>query len=332
VSPAGAALLESELRRLARDTVVLRALVGPPVVLTVTLGLTVGVVTGSGRSGPVLVHDPALAETVAAVGLPVQTVPDVLAALDDGVSDRGVVRREAGAEGVSRPSGWLRWSGRRSREDLLLEAAARDAVEAGWRLEVPEATDPAADLPRQVGLLARVLSVLYTLYAVVLGAALSVRDRESGVLEAMGAVPLPGWVRPLCRAAAIFLGVGGALVFSQLMVGVLLGHGQPLFWAMGGLSAVAAGLALGLAAPAGLGVQPAGPLGGAPDGLSKPLSRALVAATALGGLGWTLPSAGRWLPIAALAGPAEPLPLVVAGGLAMALVTAAVLRVGRVGW
>lgn len=323
----------AHLQRMVRDDIVLRALLAPPVVLAGTLALTGAVVATGGAPGPVAVASDRAEQVLVLADVAWVRVDDVDAALAAGATDRGLVRRGEAWQIESRPSGWARWSGNRMRADLELEAAVREVTGAQWRLALPPTPDRGPTLAGQVSMLARVLSVLYTLYAVVLAAAATVRDRQTGVLEATSGVPVSKVVRPASRLAALVVAVGGVLVATQLLVGVLLGHGQPLLWGLQGLAAVVVGAALGLVAPAGRGLQPRGPLTGAPDGLSTPLSHALVAVTTLGGVGVGAPVVGAWLPVAGLAAGDGGLSAAVCGCVVAVVVALwSVRRAGRAGW
>ena len=323
----------ADLARLARDGVALRAVLAPPVLLAGTLGLT-GVVVGSaGPDLPVAVAAPELARELEAAGFAVSLTDDPRAALDEGAADRAVVWSGEAWAVHARPRGWARWSGRRARADLQLEAVVRDHVGARWRIDVPPMPDTRGEQPANVALLARILSVLYTLYAVVLAVASTVRDRETGVHEARAAAPVPGWLHPLARGLALTVGVGAVLVVTQLAVGALLGHARPVAWGTSGLGAVVMGVAIGLAAPTGGSWQPLGPFTGAPDGLSTPLSRALVVTTALGGVGVGLPEVGAWLPVAGVvAEPTSMASLTVGLVGAWVVLAGAAVRAGRGGW
>lgn len=328
-----AAWTGAHLRRLAREGVVLRALCGPALLLTVTLVATGAMASIAQDVYPVAVADGRQASALREAGVEAAVVADPLDALERGDTDRVVVTSAAGVVFHARPSGWARWSGRRAREELLIEAVLRDELGAAWRLDVEPLADLTPELPGQVSTLARILGVLYTLYAVVLATASMVRDREQGVLEADGALPLPGWSSPAARASAVWLAVGGTLVGTQVLVGALLGLATMGAVILGGLTAVTTGVALGIAAPAGRGLRPVGPFQVAPGGLSAPLSQALVATMALGGTGWAMPAHGRFLPVGGLsAGADAPLALGVSALLAAGLMAWSVRRAGAAGW
>jgi hypothetical protein len=323
----------AHMRRMVRDDVVLRALVAPPVLLAGTLAVTALVVSSASAPGPVAVADQALTGQLEARGVPVMRVEEAEAALRSHGTDRAIWGEAGQWHFATTPTGWARWSGQRARADLAVEAALRGAIGADWVVELPDAADARATLPGQVDLLARGLAVLYSLYAVVLAVAATVRDRETGVLEAAGTVPLPGWMRPVARWLAVGGVVGVLLVSAQLLVGALLGHAQPVAWGLHGLASVLVGAALGIGAPAGRRWRPVGPLSGAPGGLSTPLSGALVVLTGLGGVGLAAPVVAGWLPAASLT-----LPTVIGKTAAVPLVLALVVgvgagvRAGRAGW
>jgi len=321
------------LRRMAREGMVLRALGGPAALLTGTVLLTAVGVVAAPADAPVAVADAALVDKLGAADIAAVHSPDPLAALQAGETDRAVAD-EDGAQVVHlRPTGWSRWSARRGHSDLLLESVVREHVGAGWRLEVDARPGIGRELPRHVRTLLRMLGVLFTLYAVVLVVAAAVRDREDGTLEALGATATPTWVGPLARGLAVYLAVGGSLMGSQLLLGALFGLEDILALVVSGQSAGLAAVGVGTLAPAGRAWRAVGPFTGAPDGLSVPLSRGLVAAMALAGVGWSLPGFGAGLPIASLVAPAgSTLSVGVAVLLSIGVAAASVLRAGSARW
>ncbi len=322
----------AELQRLARDGVVIRALVAPPVVVAVTLGCTVAVVASSGPPMPVVVEDAGLVGPLVEAGFEVQVVSDAPAALSAGQSDRSVTWEATHWVLTSQPTGWAQWSDRRAYEDVRLEAVVRSTVGAGWVLSVPARPEPARDVPRQVRILLRLMILLYTLYAVVLSVVTTVRDRERGLLEAGGALPVPGWVRPGARTLAVAVAVGAPMSVSLVLIGALLGHARPLAWMVHGGAAVLAGVALGTLAPTGLSWRAESPWLEARSGLSAPLSRALVLSTGLVGLGLVWPKLGAWLPIAGLVVDGEAVCRWCGVGIAACALAWCVRRAGRGGW
>ena len=316
---------------------VLRALGGPVVLLTSTVMLTAIVVVAAPEDAPVAVDEAALVDKLSAVDIAAEHVSEPLVALEAGTHDRAVVRDGAGGGEDfvihHRPAGWQRWSARRGHQDLLLEAVVREHALAGWRLEVASRPGIGRALPGHVRTLLQLLGLLFTLYAVVLVVAAAVRDREDGTLEALGATAMPSWVTPLSRGLAVVLAVGGLLAGSQLILAALFGLTDVAGVLMSSQVAVVAAAAVGTAAPAGQRWGPVGPFTGAPDGLSVPLSRGLVATMSLAALGYTLPAVGGWLPIGGMVAPAPPRLALVSGAVfALLLGIGSVWRAGRARW
>ncbi len=319
---------------------VVRALGGPVALLTGTVLLTALVVVAAPEPLPVAVSEAALVEKLAEVGLQSVDVADPRRHLSEGVADRAVFLDGEQYVIVGESLGWRRWSAGRVRADLLLESVVREHASAGWRLRVPPLVDAetldetgGTGLAAHVHTLLRMLGVLYTLYAVVLVVAAAVRDREDGTLESLGATAVPAWVHPLSRGLAVCCAVGVTLFASELILAGLFGGEAIEGHLVAGLVAVVAATAVGTIAPTGRGWRPVGPFSGAPDGLSTPLSRALVVAMALAGLGWSAPSVAPWLPIGSVvAGEHSAMSLSVAAVVALILGIVAVARAGRARW
>jgi hypothetical protein len=318
-------LTGASLRRMAREGSVVRALAWPGLLCVGTLA-AVAAVAQPGPPAETVVEQPVQAEALAAAGLPARVVPDAEAALDAGAE------RAWTSEGlILAPRGWARLSGRRAQEDLAVEAVVREVEGRSWRLAPPPPVVPAA-ATEQAQLLGRLLAMVCALYAVVLTVASAVRDRESGVLEAIHTAPLPAMAPPLARSLAVVLGCGGALVLSLAALGGLLalpGLGARL---PGLLAGVVGGAALGTLALGGTGRAPVGPWSGAPAGMTPPLRTGLVCASAAGALG------ALWSPAAAL--PLATLGAAAPGsgqgwtalGLAVAGLVWSCRRVGAAGW
>lgn len=320
-------LTAASLRRMAREGSVVRALAWPGLLCVGTLS-AVAAVARPGPPAETVVEHRAQAEVLEAAGLVARVVPDAEVALKQGAE------RAWTQEGlVLAPRGWARLSGRRAQEDLAVEAAVREAQSSSWRLApAPSPSARPAAAAEQAQLLARLLAMVCALYAVVLTVASAVRDRESGVLEAIHTAPLPALAPPLARALAVVLGCGSALVLSVAALGGLLelpGLGARL---PGLLAGVVGGAALGTGALGGTAGAPVGPWSGAPAGMTPPLRTGLVAASAAGALG-ALWSPAAALPLATL-GAADP--SAGQGWAALVLSVGALLwscrRVGAAGW
>ena len=289
------ALLQALLMRLLREGMLVRALVWPGALLALALigsALTVALLT---RHPSIAVDDPALVAPLEQAGFEVWQVPDPARSLGD-----GAVRRATWREGDHRVLS-LAMAGR---DGLRAEAILRDAMGAGWRLDVPPPPGRNADLDGQSGRLAALVAVLYALYGVVLGAGALVRDREQGVLEVELALPIPQWVHGLARQVAPSLALGLGLLGTLWLVAALLGLPETGKWWREGACAATVTVSLGTLLAAGW----RGPLlgrGGAADGLTAPLSRGLTGATSLLALGWAAPGIGRHLPVSSLAALAQ---------------------------
>lgn len=307
-------LTQALLLRLLREGMLVRALIWPGALVGLALigsALLVALLT---RHPTIAVDDPGLVGAFEQAGFDVSRIDDPAAAMRE-----GDVRRATWRDGEQRVLA-LTMAGR---DGLRAEAILRDAVGAGWRLDVPPPPGRSADLDGQAGRLAALVAVLYALYGVVLGAGALVRDREAGVLEADLALPLPPWVHGLARQLAPALALGLGLLGTLWLVGALLGLPESGRWWREGACAATATVSLGALLAAGW----RGPLlgrGGAADGLTAPLSRGLTGATSLLAVGWMAPEVGRHLPVSSLAALAQgATPSLVApilGGLLVAVV------------
>jgi hypothetical protein len=289
------ALLQALLMRLLREGMLVRALVWPGALVGLALigsALLVALLT---RNPAIAVDDPNLVAPFEQAGFDVSLVDDPARSLRD-----GDVRRATWVEGGRRVLG-LSVAGR---DGLRAEAILRDAIGAGWRLDVPPPPGRSADLDGQSTRLAALVAVLYALYGIVLGAGALVRDREQGVLEVDLSLPHPAWVHGLARQLAPALALGLGLLATLWLVGALLGLPESGRWWREGTCAATATVSLGTLLAAGW----RGPLlgrGGAADGLTVPLSRGLTGTTSLLALGWAAPEVGRFLPVSSLAALAQ---------------------------
>ena len=144
---------------------------------------------------------------------------------------------------------------------------------------------------------------------------------------------MPTWVSPLSRGLSVVLAVGSLLACSQIILAALFGVEDIAGLVVSGQVAVVAAAAVGTGAPAGWGWRPVGPFTGAPEGLSVPLSRGLVATSSLAAIGYTLPSVGACLPIGGLVASAPSAFALALGALAAGLlVVLSVWRAGRARW
>lgn len=271
--------------RLLREPMVTRGLGWPGVLVAATL---VGTAAISGlllAPSPVAVPEagaegaltPALVHALESEGFVLAPEADPVEAVRRGQVSRALIQDKDGAQIHAVP-----WAPTRG-----LESVIRDTVGASWRLR--SSPSPRGGEMASPGALAALLGALFSLYGVVLGAALVSRDRDSGLLECELALGIPRYVPALARllAVGVVLAVGFAATVVLLVALVVLP--APWIWAFHGAIGGLGGAALGL------GFTSRG------AGFSAPLSRALTVALGLVGLGFGAPAVGAWLPIASMA-------------------------------
>lgn len=288
----------STARRLLRQRLVRRALVWPG-------ALTVGALLLTLALAP-------KAEEPVGGGLAVAVAPDADAALVEALAAEGLSVRPgedpqlfAQADGdwvITDPA--APWAGPAE------VALRRSQPELPWTwgpTTAAEAPSPARRLPDPGALLAVQISLLYALYGVVLGAAATVRDRQSGVLEAQLVTGVPRWPVGLGRVLAQVLVLALALATTLLLLAAFLALPQLGAWVVHG--ALGTGLAVALGSwRAAVATR---------EGLSAPLSQGLTAVTGLVVLGFGSPALGGWLPLASLGalGRGEPVAAPLLAGL-----------------
>ena len=309
--------------RLAREGMLLRAVAWPGLLSSLALVGTAVIVGILARSPTIAVGDEAVAAVFRDDGFVVEVVADPAATLAAGDAARAAWQ-EAGH--------WVLGSTEWGRTTLRAEAALRRHVDRTWQIEVAAPpTDPRA-VEGPANLLASLIAVLFSLYGVVMGAGVVVRDRDDGVMEVELSMAVPGWM----HGAARVLACGGALVAFEtatlLLMDGLLGIPAVGAWGVQGAAASLAGLGIGMLGATGWrGSVAFRPPGG--EGLSGPLSRSLTLTTGALALGWALPKAGAWLPLCSVtslarAGEASIAPLL--GAVCLAGLT--VWRFGRDEW
>lgn len=282
VARAVAALAAASALRLAREGLVVRALLWPGL-------LASGALVGSAAAVAILSSAPEIGvppgsteviHRLEEAGFTVRPVADPEAALAAGEVDRAAWPTERG---------WALAAGPATTLALRAEGAIRDASGAPWTIHVPPPAARPPDAGRAAGAMAGLLGVLFALYGVVLGAGALVRDRDGGVLEGDLSLPLPFYAHAAARMLAASAVMGVALGSTLLLLHGLVGLPDVGAWAWHGLFASAAGAVLGT-----------GALGARGEGFSGPLSRALTASLGLAGLGLVRPELGAWLPISSL--------------------------------
>ncbi len=280
-------LTAAALKRLCRRGMLLRALVWPGALTA--LALLGSVTASSALQAPpeIAATDPVLASALSEAGLVVIGDADPAGAVSAGRAARAAWWRDG------RPA--LAISARRTllgggADNLRAEGALRALVDAPWQLTVTQPPTRSADLERSVRWMAGLVSVLFTLYGVVIGLAALAGDRTTGVLEAELTLPVPTWVHPAARLIAAGIALSLALGATLLLLDALIGGADLGAWGLlGSAAAIAAG-------GVGVGALPAQTSG---SGFSAALSRALVICTALLAAGAALPALS-WLPMASL--------------------------------
>lgn len=299
--------------RFMREGFVVRALLWPGFLCSLSLIGTAGAYAFFGTTPAIYVTDAAWTERLEAESFEVRVVDDPRPLLESGKAIRAIWR-----DGDTLVLGHALGG----RATLVAESIVRDLADSPWRIEVPELEARPEDVDTQAGMMAGIIGLLYTLYGVVMGAGSLYHDRSSGFVESELALARPRWF----PAASRIIALGGILVpglaATLLLISALLPIDRVATWILHGGAAAATGGALGLLLVS---------RGNIEKGFSAPLSRALMGAMALLGIGWMQPSITYALPICSLGafmGGGEPSVVAVAGALAfMAAVIASTTRV-----
>ena len=318
------ALATSTAHRLLRQRLVRRALVWPGALTVGALLLTVAIAPRPEADRPLRVEasltEPLrteLSAALAARGLSVAPASAASAASDPSPAD---ISRDPDGDWVIADPG-AAWA-------PAAEQALRQVDPSlPWTLRLQTEADgsPAAmALPSPGRLLAVQISLLYALYGVVLGAAATVRDRQTGVLEAQLVTGVPRWTIGLGRVLASAGVLGLALATTLLLLAGFLELPALGDWLLHGLIGTGLAVALGTWRAAA----------SKREGLSAPLSQGLTAVTGLVVLGFGKAALGGWLPLASLgalgSGAEVPVPVVAAllTLVAFAMATRALTRPG----
>lgn len=277
----------SALKRLCRRGMLVRALAWPG--LLTSLALVGAVAAGGALQVPpeIAVGAPDLSAALAGAGLEVVDDPSPQTAVSEGRAARAAWW-EDGAPVLALDVRETLLGG--GTDNLRAEAALREMVGSPWQLSVLEAPSRSADLERAVGWMAGLVSVLFTLYGVVIGLASLAGDRTTGVLEAEQALPVPTWMHPVARLLACAVALSGALGGTLMLLDALIGVSAALQWWLHGSAAAVAAAGIGMASL---------PAGAAGAGFSSALSRALLICTVALGAGAALPALS-FLPMASL--------------------------------
>lgn len=292
--------------RLLREGLLVRAVLWPSLLTGAVLLGTAGVATALTRAEVVLVSDAETEAALRAAQVPVRQVPDAATTWE---------RSAWGSAAWREGDGWV-VGGMGSQADLA-ERALRDHAGASWRIVKMSDEGRARATQTDSSALVAILSVLFTLYAGVLGAGLPARELADGTLESDLALPVPRWVHGLARLGASALTLALALAGSILLFHAIIGVDEVSAWVVHGSAACAAASAVGLGA-AGL----SGPRGG----FAAPFSRTATTVVCALGVGAALPTLGAQLPIAtvgALAVGAVPGPAALVGTALVGLASVA---------
>lgn len=278
-------LTVSIVLRLLREGLVVRALAWPGLLTALSMFVSASVTIAWRNSPVVYVSDTSMnAALEAAKFVPVLDVAPQ-SALIDGRGERALWK-----EGDRYVFG-ATWGGTLT---MKAEAALRDALGERWRIAVPPPAKRRRDSSEMrvlTGALAGIVGLLFTLYAVVIGAGSLYRDRSSGVMESDLALAIPRWIHAAARLTALSTVLAPALVVSLWIVDALLPINNLAVWTFADLFATLAGGALGfhLMARTTSG-----------KGFSGPLSQAITGSMALITLGYMKPEIGRHLPLLSL--------------------------------
>lgn len=277
------ALCLAMIARLLREGLVVRALAWPGLLSALALVGSTTVVALLTRAPSITIppDQPAVEASLRAAGFLVERAPD-----PEALAAAGEIERAAWPTA----EGWALTGGPGLGVDLRAEGAIRDAIGAPWTLERPAPPARSREGGMAMRAMAALLSVLFALYGVVLGAGTVQRDRQGAVLEAEHGLPVPFAFHGIARLVAAALTLGAALGVTLLLLHALVGVPELAAFAWHGALGGAAGAALGI-----------GAMGGRGEGFSAPLSRALTAGLGLFALGLASPTLGAWVPLASLA-------------------------------
>jgi hypothetical protein len=270
------------IRRLLRETQVIRAMMFP---LILTMGTLVALIGGIAfiRTPPVIAvptgfHDDELARVLAAQHLALHEVADP---------------REATLLGNARAGtdGHTVFTRGPTPESLLIESVLRARHPEAWQLQPLMALPDANSKPDQVLAVAWVLAGVFALNAVVLGAAIVARDRDEGTLSVEMALPLPRWVHGATRWTASTVVLAAFVAASLASVDAMFGLPAPGATLRNAIAGCAAATAIGLGTVGRAGMK---------TGFASALSAGLAFAFGLFALGRIVPSIAPLLPLASI--------------------------------
>ncbi len=302
-------LTASTARRLLREPLVVRSLIWPTLVASLTLGLTLLVMIWLRPPWPEVAvapgTDPVLVMALRDEGF--TTVEDP----DPGATVRSR-KMELGTDGR------VVWIVDGHPHQSRFESTVRAHHDAPWR--------PVRGLAVSIGegriygrTVCRFLALVFTLYGLVFGLGGVARDRDDGTLEAELALPIPRVVVGLSRWLASALVLGPAYALSIAVFAALLTVAEPLDVLLHGAASSATAAAIGIAVVGTAGIK---------QGFAGPFAVGMTVATGLAGAGAALDLG--WLPIASLFAGGSGVPaLVLAGAIGIVASLVFALRAGR---
>jgi hypothetical protein len=271
--------------RLTRQRVVVRSLAIPTILTIGTIVLTLIISAWFGGSGivvlsPDLASNQPLRNAIQAEGWSIHAAAEPGQAIKDG-------------EGWAGTDGQTLWVRQRSTHSLRFEELIRESIGASWRPHPRLVKPPIEYAARKGKLLAQLMSVLFVMYGVVLGAGLVARDRDQGILEAEFSMPIPIWMHAASRWFASTLILTIFLLFAVLTFTAFLSMPDQGAMIRHGLAGTMSSTALGLVMIGKAGIK---------QGFSGPVAAGISTATFLCGLGFGLPDhQAAWIPMASIA-------------------------------
>ncbi len=299
--PSAIALLTlASIRRLLREGLVIRSLIFPVALTTGTEVVTLGVVAITVPDDQVAVPtswtDDALGQLLATHQITLEPTSDPAGAVFNKEAKAGFDGSKVYTLGLPP-------------ELLLVESYLRSKHPESWQIEPVLREHRPQDLPGAGRLISRLVSAIYALYGVVIGAGMIARDRDDGTLAAEFLLPVPRFAIAASRWIAASLVLCGCQIPALFLLDALISV-PDLYAQMGhGAAASLTSCAIGLAA---IGSS------GAKSGFSARLAGALSADFALYLAGRLIPGLAPILPVASLGQASEPwLPLILAALFAL---------------
>lgn len=292
------------IRRLLRYGMILRSLSFPAALISLTLVLTVGVISAT-RPPARLVVTPSLYTKDLAKELQTHDIELISDSEPETWVRNGAAT--AGSNGVQF------WVSGVTKTSLTSEAILRTALGSSWRPTTPSLPKP--ERIHQLGaLIVRLLLGIFSLYGVVFGTAMVARDREDGSLEIDCTLPVRRWVHGAARCLAASTLLVVFLILSTWMMQAIIGVSGATNLILHGVSASLASVSLGIVSAGRAKIN---------SGFGSALALGLTITTACFGIGYALPSIGKFLPLASV---------VTGGPVAVPLATSTLLALSCVTW